>query len=107
MAYYSQTPDKSQINRFLKLQVQGLKPIFPEVKYFKNILDILQDLGHGLNNPITHQELKAYCKLMDIELNPFEIRAIMRLSKAFVNTYYESKDKDFVQPYREKTTSIN
>ena len=100
LAYYSQTPKKSHINRFLKLQIRGEKPIFPQIRAFEHLITILADFGYGLNRDITMQDIKAYQELMDFELNPFEIRAIFSLSNDFKKTFNEALEEDFLQPYQ-------
>ena len=84
------------------MQILGQKPIFPEITHFKYLLDILSDMGYGIQSDgLTFQEIESFCRLSDIELSRVEIVALRRLSFDYINMLHKAKDNQCEQPYKE------
>lgn len=84
----------------MELQLLGQKPIFPEITHFKYLLDILSDMGYGIQSDgLTFQEIESFCRLSDIELSRVEIVALRGLSFDYINMLQKAKDKDCKIPY--------
>jgi hypothetical protein len=47
------------------------------------ILDLFYSLVKGPDSPISYSELKCYCELMQIELEPEEIEAIFKIERVY------------------------
>lgn len=85
----------------MELQLLGQKPIFPEITHFKYLLDILSDMGYGIQSDgLTFQEIESFCRLSDIELSRVEIVALRGLSFDYINMLQKAKDKDCEIPYK-------
>lgn len=52
--------------------------------------------GYGLNGPlaITHQEIKAYCDLMDLDLTPWDVSVIRAMDTAYIDETYKHIAKE-------------
>ncbi len=52
--------------------------------------------GYGLNGPlaISHQEIKAYCDLMDLDLSPWEVSVIRGMDNAYIEETYKHIAKE-------------
>jgi hypothetical protein len=84
----------------MELQLLGQKPIFPEITHFKYLLDILSDMGYGIQSDgLTFQEIESFCRLSDIELSRVEIVALRGLSFDYINMLQKAKSKDCEIPY--------
>jgi len=105
LAYYQQIPQyenkRNEISRFMELQLLGQKPIFPEITYFRYLLDILVDTNFGVQTDgLSFQEIESFCRMSDIKLTRFESVALRNLSLDYVYMLQKAKDKDCEMPYQ-------
>lgn len=62
--------------------------VHPYAEYLKwTFVEVNSARGQGLSGPlpISYQELKAYCDLMDEELSPLEVQTIRLMDTTYIN----------------------
>lgn len=85
----------------MELQLLGQSPVFPQVTYFKYLLDILSDMGYGFSTDgLTFQEIESFLRMTNIELSQFEIVALRNLSLDYLSMLNRAKDKNCEAPYK-------
>ena len=92
------------MSRLVRLKVGGQSPQFPPVKYNIHLLEYLDELGYFTNTgngfiPLNYKDIETWQRLSERIVSFTEIKALIALSADFVNTYYESSNKDYKAPY--------
>ena len=75
----------------------------PEIKNFGYLLDYLIELGFvesdsGEIKAISFSEIKSWADLVNVNLNPFEVSTLKRMSSSYVDMYYKAR-KEIPAPY--------
>lgn len=85
---------KSRINALID---DGLEPDLPDIDA-AHIVEYLKDIGFS-EQPLSSQELLAWCELRECELQLWESEFMRKLSREYASQYFESQEKHCKAPY--------
>lgn len=99
------TPMFSRLEKMRKVHGAAYEPDMPEVRA-EHLLSYLFEVGPtmssgGYPGPLTHEELRSWQDLVGIELQPWEVRFLRRLSCEYIAEGYRAQKVDCPAPARE------
>ena len=83
----------------------GLEPDFPDIDA-AHIVEYLKDIGFS-EQPLSSQELLAWCNLRECELQLWESEFMRKLSREYASQYFESQEKTCPAPYAPEEISAH
>jgi len=94
--------DKPQLSRRESLKNE---PDMPPVEGAEYLLEYLWEVGPAMSGsmgagPITHEELRSWTALNGIELQPWEVRFLRRLSHEYLAESQRAEKRDAKAPWK-------
>ena len=77
-----------------------------------HLIEYLYEIGPTLSgamgeSPLTHEELRAWQENTGIELQPWEVRLLLRLSRDYLTESQNAQKRDCLAPYQCEQTAPN
>lgn len=93
------------ISRREALEAEDIEPEMPPIEWGRHILDYLWDVGPAMAggmgpSPLTCGELQSWQDQMGIELQPWELQLLRRLSKDYVGESSRATERDCPAPWQ-------
>lgn len=104
LAWLHAVPDskrEGEVSRQSALEHYNVTVEFPDCDA-SYILDYLFEIGLTLGeSPLTHSEIESYQRNTGIELQPFEVRFIKRLSETYLSASQKMKSVNAETPWED------
>lgn len=112
MAWWHATPKapnakvssrKKEQSRLQSLLDEGGEPLLPEVR-LPHLIEFFFRVGPTLPGgmgpaPLSHLELRAWQENVGVELTPWEVEALWRLSREYIAEYQDAESPDRPPPW--------
>lgn len=92
-------PDKSEITRLQKMRADGIEPELPYIEA-AYLVEYLNEIGPVMpDGPLTFGEVESWQRQTGIDLQPWEVRMLRRLSIEYGNESIRAKSPNCKPPY--------
>ena len=98
-------PRDAKKSRIDALIYDGMEPDLPDIDA-AHIVEYLKDIGFS-EQPLSSQELLAWCNLRECELQLWESEFMRKLSREYASQYFESQEKTCPAPYAPEEMSAH
>ena len=97
MAWLYAVPKDAKKSRIDALIYDGMEPDLPDIDA-AHIVEYLKDIGFS-EQPLSSQELLAWCNLRECELQLWESEFMRKLSREYASKYFAAQEKTCPAPY--------
>ena len=101
MAWLNSTPDGAELSRAEIFEQKNFDVLMPDCSA-PYLIEYLLELGVSMGeHSLTHGELESWMNNTGIRLSAFEVRALKRLSQAYLSTGHAATKEDYPTPWDE------